>query len=70
MRIVVGVLQIIVSLLAAVVGAILCYADLVQEQPDWPAVIIGAIMLLVGVGGIWAGLNRVIRGLPDGGAGA
>ena len=70
MGIIVGVLQIILGLLAAVVGALLCYVELFGEQPDWLTVIIGVVMLLVGVGGIWAGLNRVIRGLPDGGAGA
>lgn len=62
MRITVGVLQIIVASLAAVVGAILCYFDLFSERPDWVTVLIGVAMLLVGVGGIWAGLNRVIRG--------
>jgi hypothetical protein len=62
MRISVGVLQIIVASLAAVVGAILCYAELFGEQPDWATVIIGVVMLVVGAGGIWAGLNRAIRG--------
>ncbi len=60
-RIIVGVLQIIVASLAAVVGAILCSIELFGEQADWSTVIIGVVMLLVGVGGIWAGLNRAIR---------
>jgi len=58
MRIIVGVLQIIVGLLAAVVGALLCYVELFGEQPDWVTVIIGVVLLLVGVAGIWTGLNR------------
>jgi hypothetical protein len=62
MRIIVGVLQIIVALLAAVVGASFCYFELFSERPDWVTVIIGVVMLLVGVGGIWAGINRAIRG--------
>jgi hypothetical protein len=61
-RISVGVLQILVALLAAVVGTALCFFELFGEQPDWITVIIGVVMLLVGVGGIWAGLNRAIRG--------
>ena len=61
MRIIGGVLQIIVGLLAAV-GALLWYVELFGEQPDWVTVIIGVAMLLVGVAGIWAGLNRATRG--------
>ena len=63
MRVIVGVLGIIVGLLAAVVGTLLCYVELFGERPDWVALVIGVIMLLVGVGGIWAGLNRAIRAI-------
>jgi len=61
MRIIGGVLQIIVGLLFAGVGAILCFFVLFGERPDWVAVIIGVLMLLGGVGCIWTGLIRAIR---------
>ena len=60
MRMIVGLLGIILGVLSAVVGAILCYFELFGEQPDWAAMLIGGLMLLLGLGGIWAGLNRAI----------
>ena len=62
MRIIVGLLQIIVGLLFAVGGAILCFFVLFGERPDWVAVIIAVLMLLGGVSCIWTGFTRVIRG--------
>jgi hypothetical protein len=61
MRILAGVLQVVVGLLFTGVGAILYYAELFGERPDWASVLIGVLMLLAGVGLTWAGLVRATR---------
>ena len=55
-------MKLVVGVLFAVVGALLCYMELFSgEQVDWPTVIIGMLLLLVGVGLIWTRLLGLIR---------
>lgn len=61
MQVVVAVLQVGISSLAVLVGALLCYVELFGAPSDWGSAVVGVVMLLVGVGGVWAGLNRAVR---------
>ena len=55
-------MKLVVGVLFAVVGALLCYLELFSgEQLDWPTVIIGMLLLLVGVGFIWTRLIGLMR---------
>lgn len=62
MQIMLGTLQVMVGVLFAVVGALLCYLEgFSGEQRDWPTVIIGMLLLLVGVSCILTRLVGLFR---------